>query len=167
MPFPIRCSGRNYPNGPTVSRVGFKDRSPYVFQAKYLTGIGAIPIAQQNIWHNCMFSGAVGFGLNPRTNWNVTPVISNFVLNVSQRWDGPTNQFRIVVEVQTGGFAGIRRSSFATDWGDDIDASLFSGVDGASLLPIASGFPPTVADDFISLRLGEYQFLPADSCILP
>lgn len=166
MPFRFRCTGRVFPNGPAISRVGCDRRSPMVVQVMWLQGSQPAYSEQSGVWLNAYFSGIETFGLNPVTNWNVdnaeTPGVHvNVRIQYTTAGDGA---FELDVLIGNGMSAPeqLYTEGFVpwVHWEDFLDFRTLPYVPGVE----PPG--PYILDEVVSVRIGTYARIPANTCQL-
>lgn len=164
---PIRCLGRNYPEGPITHRVGADKRSPYYLQVKFETaGIEQYePYAGQ--WVLLLASPLVDTGLNPRVNWNTEEVPGPFHVNGYVSWGTELDdRFYLNLDFQAR-FDPVWHCHYQSDPEKAIRwHERFFPEAGEELFFVAfSGPQRTVDDATVRLRIGTYDRIPANSCL--
>lgn len=135
-----------------------------VVQVRFFQALWHPYIAWEGVWLNCYWSPSFEVGRNPRVNWNVDFSEQPLDVNVRITQFGPLNAFDYGCLIQD---TDVPRHdalfSFATPQ---------SWIEWEQYVAAVQFWPNTqepenrrvVADDFLAVRIGTYERIPADTC---
>jgi len=163
--FPIRCTGREFPNAPAQWRTSWLDRVPAVWQIMFEDSNTPILDAYQGVWVNLTYSGySPAGGFNIQTNWGRDPAPDGVFMTLSVFRNATLHQARMEVAISFPLGGGTEQVRFFDDFRDVYDVEDF--VLGLYEVPRFSPPPPTfIGDSSIHVRIGRYGDLPPNSCI--